>query len=51
MTELTFHAENEFVHCSSVKSVRVDECEKDPEWDAKRFSDEEEGEDGRVCEP
>jgi hypothetical protein len=39
LMDLAFHAENEYVHCSSIKSVRVDEPENDPTWNDMEFFD------------
>ena len=45
LMDLRFHAENEFVHCSRMKCVRVAAPDKDPDWDATAFSDFEDDED------
>jgi len=39
LMDLAFHAETGYVHCSSIKSVRVDEPEKDPAWNDTEFFD------------
>jgi hypothetical protein len=39
LMDLAFHAETEYVHCSSIKSVRVDEPEKDRAWNDSEFFD------------
>ena len=44
LKDLRFHAENEFFHCSSLKSVRLAEPEKDRHWDRAELFDEEDHE-------
>jgi len=39
LMDLRFHAENEYVHCSSIKSELVGEPEKDPTWNDMEFFD------------
>jgi hypothetical protein len=40
LSDLAFHAETEYVWCSSMKTVRVADPEKDPEWNDTDFWDE-----------
>ena len=49
LTDLQFHAENEFVHISSMTCVPIAEPEKDPAWDGTDFFDVEGDEDGDPC--
>jgi len=39
LMDLAFHAETEYVHCSTMKSVLVDEPEKDRAWNDTEFFD------------